>query len=69
MGVVLLENTPTVINAVLPPMGDIGEFEARIQRAVQMLKDMPEDVEVHLHRDRQRVRSSFFPKRRSAPAI
>ena len=49
--VVLLENTPTVINAILPPMGDMGKYEARIQKAVQMLKDLPEDVEVHLHRD------------------
>jgi hypothetical protein len=51
MDVVLLENTPTVINAILPPMGDMGRYEARIQKAVQMLKDLPEDVEVHLHRD------------------
>jgi len=51
MDVVLLENSPTVINAILPPMGDMGRYEARIQKAVQMLKDLPEDVEVHLHRD------------------
>lgn len=51
MDVVLLENSPTVINAILPPMGDMGKYEARIQKAVQMLKNLPEDVEVHLHRD------------------
>ena len=29
----------------------MGKCEAQIQKAVQMLKDLPEDVEVHLHRD------------------
>jgi hypothetical protein len=51
MDVVLLENSQTVINAILPPIGDMAKYEARIQKAVQMLKDLPEDVEVHLHRD------------------
>jgi hypothetical protein len=51
MDVVLLENSPTVINAILPPMGQMGKYEARIQKAVQMLRELPEDVEVHLHRD------------------
>lgn len=51
MEVVLLENTPTVINAILPPKGDMARYEARLQKAVQMLKDLPEDVEVRLHRD------------------
>jgi hypothetical protein len=49
--VVLLENSPTVINAILPAMGDMAKYESRIQKAVQMLKDLPEDMEVHLHRD------------------
>jgi hypothetical protein len=51
MDVVLLENTPTVINAILPPMGDMAKYEARLQKATKMLKDLPEDMEVHLHRD------------------
>jgi hypothetical protein len=51
MDVVLLENTPTVINAILPPMGDMSKYEARLQKATKMLKDLPEDMEVHLHRD------------------
>jgi hypothetical protein len=51
MEVVLLENSPTVINAILPAMGDMAKYESRIQKAVQMLKDLPEDMEVHLHRD------------------
>jgi hypothetical protein len=51
MEVVLLENTATVINAILPPKGDMARYEARIQKAVQMLSDLPEDMEVRLHRD------------------
>lgn len=51
MEIVLLENTQTLINAILPPKGDMSKYEARIQKAVHMLKDLPEDVAVHLHRD------------------
>jgi len=51
MEVVLLENSPTVINAILPPKGDMARYEARMQKAVKMLAELPEDMEVHLHRD------------------
>jgi hypothetical protein len=51
MDVVLLENTPTLINVVLPPPALTGKYEARMQAAAQLLKDLPEDMEVHLHRD------------------
>jgi len=49
--VVLLENTPTIIHAVLPPRADMQRYAARIQKAVQMLTDMPEEMEVRVHRD------------------
>jgi hypothetical protein len=51
MDVVLLENTPTLINVILPPMALTSKYEARMQQASQLLKDLPEDMEVHLHRD------------------
>ena len=51
LDVKLLENTPTLINVILPPLGEMDKYEARLQRAVQMLKDLPEDIEVQLHRD------------------
>src|ERR1700691_5131258 len=51
MEVVLLENTPTVINAILPPKGDMARYEARLQKATKMLAELPEDMEVRLHRD------------------
>jgi hypothetical protein len=51
LDVKLLENTPTLVNVILPPVGDMAKYEARLQQGVQMLKDLPEDVEVQLHRD------------------
>jgi len=61
MEVVLLENTPTVINAVLPPMGEMDKYAARIQTAVKMLEVLPEDMEVHLHRDSATRAFIVFP--------
>src|SRR5580704_8720439 len=51
MDVVLLENTPTLINVILPPPAQTAKYEARMQASAQLLKDLPEDMEVHLHRD------------------
>ena len=51
MDVVLLENTPTLINVILPPPAEAAKYETRMQAAAQLLKDLPEDMEVHLHRD------------------
>lgn len=49
--VVLLENTATVIHAVLPPMGEMERYQSRLQKAMEMLSNLPEDMEVHIHRD------------------
>jgi hypothetical protein len=49
--VVLLENTPTIIHAVLPPRTDMARFQARFDAAVKRLFDMPDNVEVRVHRD------------------
>jgi hypothetical protein len=51
MDVVMLENTPTLINVILPPRAQTSKYEARMQAAAQLLKELPEDMEVHLHRD------------------
>lgn len=51
MEVVVLENTPTVVNAVLPPKADMQRFAPRIQKAVQLLSDMPDNLEVRVRRD------------------
>ncbi len=49
--VVLLENTPTIIHAVLPPRSDMGRFQARVDTAVKRLLEMPDTIEVRVHRD------------------
>jgi hypothetical protein len=58
MEVVLLENTGTVINAILPPKSDMPKYQAVIQKAVQMLADLPDDIEVRLNRET--ATRSFF---------
>jgi hypothetical protein len=52
--VVLLENTPTIIHAVLPPRTDMTRYQARFDSAVKRLFDMPEDLEIRVHRDSPR---------------
>lgn len=51
MEVVLLENSPTVIHAVLPPKADMQRFASRLPKAVSLLSDMPDTIEVRVHRD------------------
>jgi hypothetical protein len=49
--VVLLENTATVVHAVMPPRSDMARFQPRFDAAVKRLFDMPDDIEVRVHRD------------------
>ena len=51
MEVVVLENTPTVIHAVLPPKADMQRYASRLPKAVALLSDMPDTIEVRVHRD------------------
>ena len=51
MEVVILENTPTVIHAVLPPKAEMQRFASRLPQAVALLTDMPDTIEVRVHRD------------------
>jgi hypothetical protein len=51
MDVAVLENTPTLINVILPSRADADKYADRVQKSAQLLKDLPEDMEVHLHRD------------------
>ena len=49
--VVLLENTMTVFNAVLPAQEDAARYQAQLDKAVQMLPLLPAGVEVRINRD------------------
>jgi hypothetical protein len=51
MDVVYLENTPTVINAILPPKEDAALFQAQVDHAVKLLDFLPPSMEVRIHRD------------------
>lgn len=51
MEVVLLENSPTVIHAVLPPKAEMQRYASRLPKAVALLSDMPDTIEVRVHRD------------------
>jgi hypothetical protein len=66
--VVLLENTPTVLHAVLPPRTDMARFQPRFDAAVRRLYDMPDNVEVHIHRDSATRVFVVIPAAAAAPA-
>jgi hypothetical protein len=49
--VTYLENTPTVINAILPSAEDMPRYQARLDEAIKMLDFLPAGIEVRIHRD------------------
>ena len=66
--VVLLENTPTVVHAVMPPRTDMARFQSRFDAAVKRLYDMPDSVEVRVHRDSPTRIFVVIPGAAAAPA-
>lgn len=66
--VVLLENTPTVVHAVMPPRSDMARFQSRFDAAVKRLYDMPDSVEVRVHRDSPTRIFVVIPGVAAAPA-
>jgi hypothetical protein len=51
MDVIYVENTPTVINAILPRKEDMPQYHAQLDNAVKLLDRVPANVEVRIHRD------------------
>lgn len=49
--VVVLENTPTILYAVLPPKEEHGKYKAQIDKAVSRISELPDDVELRVVRD------------------
>jgi nitrile hydratase alpha subunit len=49
--VVLLENTATIVHAVLPPRADMARYQARFDATVKKWFDMPDDLEIRVRRD------------------
>jgi hypothetical protein len=52
--VVLLENTPTMVHAVLPPRQDMARFQSRADTAMRQILNMPDELEIRFHRDSAR---------------
>lgn len=49
--VVLLENTPKIVHAILPIKSDLPRYQAQIDKATKLLADLPEWMEVRILRD------------------
>jgi len=52
--VVLLENTATIVHAVLPPRADMARYQSRFDATVKRWFDMPDELEIRIHRDSAR---------------
>jgi len=49
--VVILENAPTVMYAVLPPVSDNAKYQTHIEQASKRISLLPENVELRVVRD------------------
>jgi Nitrile hydratase, alpha chain len=52
--VVLLENTATIVHAVLPPRADMARYQSRFDATAKRWFDMPDELEIRIHRDSAR---------------
>jgi hypothetical protein len=51
MDVVVLENTPSTLYAVLPPLGDQNNYQSRLEKATKRISELPENLELRVVRD------------------
>ncbi len=51
MDVVILENTPSTLYAVLPPLGDQSNYQSRLEKATKRISELPENLELRVVRD------------------
>jgi hypothetical protein len=65
--IVVLENTPAIVHAVLPPRAEMARFQPRFDAAVRRLYDMPDNVEVRIHRDCDTRAFVVLPAAAAAP--
>lgn len=49
--VIALENTPSVIYAVLPPLAEQAQYEKQLAEASTRIADLPDNVELRIVRD------------------
>lgn len=51
MDVAVLENTPSILYAVLPTMDDQSKYQALLDKAVSRISSLPENLELRVVRD------------------
>ena len=66
--VIVLENTASVIYAVLPPIEGQAKYQSRIDQAVKQISSLPETVELRIVRDSARKSHVVIPATPAAVA-
>lgn len=61
MDVLVLENTPSIIYAVLPPVADQVQFQSKLDQALKRISNLPEAVELRIVRDTAHVSHVVIP--------
>ncbi len=68
MDVIVLENTPSIIHAVLPSLADQERFQAKLDQALKRISNLPETMELRVVRDTAHVAHIVIPAAPSAVA-
>jgi nitrile hydratase alpha subunit len=67
--VVVLENTPSTLYAVLPPLGDQLNYQSRLEKATKRIAELPENLELRVVRDTPHKAHIIIPAVPAAVAI
>lgn len=68
MDVIVLENTASIIHAVLPSIADQSRFQAKLDQALKRISSLPETMELRVVRDTAHVSHIVIPAAPSAVA-
>lgn len=68
MDVIVLENTPSIIHAVLPTIADHERFQSKLDQAFKLISNLPATMELRVVRDTDHVSHMVIPAAPSAVA-
>lgn len=68
MDVIVLENTPSIIHAVLPTSADQERFQSKLDQAFKLISNLPATMELRVVRDTDHVSHMVIPAAPSAVA-
>lgn len=68
MSVAVLENTPSVLYAVLPSQEEQGQWQAKMDQALKRISSLPEGVELRVVRDTPHTAHIVLPSLAAAAA-